>query len=210
MPFSLTNAPATFQRFVQNVLQDFLGEFAVVYIDDILIYSKSAEEHVEHVRRVLEQLKSHNLLAKPSKCEFFVQSVEYLGHIVTSEGVHVDPAKVRVINEWPTLRTKSEVRSFLGLANYYRRFIKNFSELTTPLSALVHDSSPDNPIPWTQIHSDTFSQIKHVLTHAPVLRTYDPKLSTEVVVDATSGHASIGAALMQNDGSGLQIGRAHV
>ena len=122
----------------------------------------------------------------------------------TSEGVHVDPAKVRVINEWPTLRTKSEVRSFLGLANYYRRFIKNFSELTSPLSALVHDSSPDNPIPWTQIHSDTFSQIKHVLTHAPVLRTYDPKLSTEVVVDATSGHASIGAALMQNDGSGLR------
>ena len=112
MPFGLTNAPATFQRFVQHVLRDFLGEFACVYIDDILVYSKTAEDHVHHVRQVLEQLKQHQLLAKPSKCEFFAQEVEYLGHIVTSEGIKVDESKIRVIQDWPVLQKQRYDRSW--------------------------------------------------------------------------------------------------
>jgi hypothetical protein len=204
MPFGLTNAPATFQRFVQHVLRDFLGEFACVYIDDILVYSKTAEDHVHHVRQVLEQLKQHQLLAKPSKCEFFAQEVEYLGHIVTSEGIKVDESKIRVIQDWPVLQTKTEVRSFLGLANYYRRFIPDFSTMTAPLSALVHDSSPEK-VPWLQPQSDAFARVKHALTNAPVLRTYDPSLgATVVVTDASSSHTAIGAALMQDDGKGLR------
>lgn len=203
MPFGLCNAPATFQRFVQNMLHDFLGHFAVVYIDDVLVYSKTADEHVRHVQQVLDKLKENKLLAKPSKCDFFTQKVEYLGHIITPDGIQVDPTKVDAIMQWETPATKTEVRSFLGLANYYRGFIKNFSEITAPLSALVHDDQPD-PVVWTRVEQEAFDRTKRALTTAPVLRTYDPDLTTELVVDASSNHRSIGAALMQNDGNGLR------
>ena len=126
MPFGLQNAPATFQRFVQNLFQNVLGDCVCVYMDDILIFSKTEAEHAAHVRHVLDILKQHKLLAKMSKCEFFVKEVEYLGHVVSEHGVSVDPAKVKAISEWPELRTKTEVQSFLGLANYYCRFIENF------------------------------------------------------------------------------------
>jgi hypothetical protein len=110
MPFGLTNAPATFQRFVQSVLKDFLGDFACVYIDDILIYSNTAEEHVEHVRKVLAVLQEHKLLAKPTKCEWFVRDVEYLGHRISGDGIAVDRTKVQALADWPTPVTKADVR----------------------------------------------------------------------------------------------------
>jgi predicted aspartyl protease len=201
MPFGLQNAPATFQRFVQGLFQHVLGIYVCVYMDDILVFSKTQEEHVEHVRCVLDILKENKLLAKMSKCEFFAKEVEYLGHVVSEHGVSVDPAKVKAIRDWPELRTKTEVRSFLGLANYYRRFIQNFSALTAPLSALVHDDAPD-PILWTPTHSALFAEIKNKLTHAPVLRTFDPDLRCMVVTDASSSHEAIGAVLMQDDGNG--------
>lgn len=204
MPFGLTNAPATFQRFVQRILHDFIGKFACVYMDDMLIYSKTAEDHVSHVRQVLDTLKHHELLAKPSKCEFFTQQVEYLGHIVGGQGVQVDPSKVEAIANWPDLHTKTEVRSFLGLANYYRRFIHDFSSITAPLSALTHDDSPDR-IPWGAPQQMAFAQIKTALTNAPVLRTYDRNLTcTVVITDASSSHTAIGGVLMQDDGHGAR------
>lgn len=204
MPFGLTNAPSTFQRFVQNVLRDFLGMYACVYIDDILIYSRSAEEHVEHVRNVLNALKTHKLLAKPTKCEWFVPSVEYLGHIISGTGVAVDPAKVSVLAEWPIPQTKTDVRSFLGLANYYRRFIPEFADIAAPLNSLVHDKVPEH-IPWHDEHQHAFNTLKHALTHTPVLRTYDRDLKcTVVITDASSSRSAIGAVLMQDDGNGAR------
>ena len=139
-----------------------------------------------------------------SKCAFFAPQVEYLGHIVSAHGVAVDPAKVKAITEWPTLQTKTEVRSFLGLANYYRRFIQNFSAITAPLSALVHDSAPER-VEWTSSLNDAFTRIKQVLTQAPVLRTYDPALKCILVTDASSSHEAIGAVLMQDDGQGPRL-----
>ena len=185
MPFGLTNAPATFQRFVTNILQEYIGDFVCVYMDDILIYSATEHEHVEHVQKVLDVLKHNQLLAKLSKCAFFAPQVEYLGHIVSA------------------LATKTEVRSFLGLANYYRRFIAHFSELTARLHALVHDSAPETVV-WTSAHADAFAVIKRCLTQAPVLRTYDPDLPCVLVTDASESHTAIGAVLMQDDGNGLR------
>ncbi len=199
MPFGLTNAPATFQRFVNHILQDHLGYFVCVYMDDILIYSKTEDEHIWHVQTVLNILRENKLLAKMSKCAFFAPQVEYLGHIVSTHGVAVDPAKVKAITEWPTLQTKTEVSSFLGLANYYRHFIQNFSAITAPLSALVHDSASDR-VEWTPSLNDAFTRIKQVLTQAPVLRTYDPALKCILVTDASSSYEAIGAVLMQDDG----------
>jgi hypothetical protein len=183
MPFGLTNAPATFQGFVNHILQDHLGEFVCVYMDDILIYSKTEDKHICHVQIVLNILREHKLLAKLSKCAFFAPQAEYLGHIVSAHGVTVTAAKVKAITEWPTLQTKTEVRSFLGLANYYWRFIQNFSTITAPLSALVHDSASDH-VEWTPSLNNTFTHIKQFLTQAPVLRTYDPALKCILVTDA--------------------------
>ena len=201
MPFGLTNAPATFQRFVNHILQEYLCDFVCVYMDDILIYSKTEEEHIQHVKKVLDVLREHKLLAKMSKCEFFASQVEYLGHVVSAHGISVDPAKVKAITDWPVLRSKTEVRSFLGLANYYRRFIENFSAITAPLSALVHDSAPEN-VEWSPTLDRAFAKVKYVLTHAPVLRTYDPNLKCILITDASSSHEAIGAVLMQDDGKG--------
>ena len=151
MPFGLTNAPSTFQRFVQSVLHEFLGSFACVYIDDILIYSRTADEHVTHVQAVLNALKANKLLAKPTKCEWFMSSVEYLDHIISGNRVAVDPEKVRTLTDWQSPKTKTDVRSFLRLANYYQRFINNFAEIVAPLNALVHDNIPEH-VPWQDVH----------------------------------------------------------
>ncbi len=138
-----------------------------------------------------------------SKCELFTKEVEYLGHFLSADGIRVDPSKISVIAEWPALRTKTEVRSFLGLANYYRKFINNFSKIAAPLSALTHDNVVE-PVPWGQTEQTAFGELKHALTHAPCLRTYNRNLKcTVVVTDASSSsHEAIGAALMQDDGSG--------
>lgn len=203
MPFGLTNAPATFQRFVQDILHPFLGTFACVYIDDILVYSRTAEEHVEHVRRVLEVLQHHKLLAKPTKCEWFTTEVEYLGHRISGKGIAVDDAKVRVLREWAVPSCKADVRSFLGLANYYRRFIPHFAHITSCLNELMHDKVPD-AIPWEPRHQHAFDTLKTALTNAPVLRTYDRNLKCTVITDASSSRGAIGAVLMQDDGAGAR------
>jgi len=140
MTFGFANAPATFQRFVPKILHPALGKFACVY-------SETAEDHVKHVKKVLQIIKDNKLLAKLSKCEFFTKKVEYLGHVLSADGIRVDPSKIKVIVEWPVLRTKTEVRSFLGLANYYCKFIHNFSHIAAPLSALTHDNDLE-PVPW--------------------------------------------------------------
>src|SRR4051812_32344711 len=128
MPFGLTNAPATFQALMQEVLRPFLDIFVIVYIDDILIYSKNEQEHTEHLRQVLQALRQHKLYGTMTKCKFFKESVEYLGHVISKEGIATDPKKVEIIKTWPKPNNLKELQSFLGLCNYYRRFIADYSK----------------------------------------------------------------------------------
>ena len=135
--FGLTNAPAYFMNMMNKVFMDELDKFVVVFIDDILVYSATAEEHEYHLRTVLEKLAQHQLYAKFSKCEFWLQEVAFLGHVLSAEGVVVDPAKIEAVKEWDQPRNVTEIRSFLGLAGYYRRFIKNFSKIARPMTNLL-------------------------------------------------------------------------
>ncbi|KAI3775098.1 hypothetical protein L1987_49666 [Smallanthus sonchifolius] len=138
MPFGLTNAPAVFMDLMNRVCKPYLEKFVIVFIDDILIYSKTKAEHEQHLRLILELLKKEKLYAKFSKCEFWLKEVQFLGHIVNDKGIHVDPAKIEAVKNWSTPKTPTEIRSFLGLASYYRRFISNFSKIAVPLTALTH------------------------------------------------------------------------
>nr|GEX43120.1 putative reverse transcriptase domain-containing protein [Tanacetum cinerariifolium] len=137
MPFGLTNAPAVFMDLMNRIFHEFLDKFVIVFIDDILVFSKSKEEHEDHLRTVLQTLRHEKLYAKFSKCEFWLSSVAFLGHIVSAEGITMDPAKVEAITKWPRPTSVTEVRSFLGLAGYYRRFVEGFSRLALPLTKLM-------------------------------------------------------------------------
>jgi hypothetical protein len=134
--FGLTNAPATFMCLMNNVLNKFMDKFVLVFIDDILIYSRNREEHEEHLRIILQVLRKHHLYAKFIKCDFFQKQVHYLGHVISKEGVAIDPDKIRYIIECPTPKDVSDIRSFMGLAGYYRRFIKGFSKIGFPITTL--------------------------------------------------------------------------
>ncbi|KAL4013828.1 hypothetical protein IC575_026012 [Cucumis melo] len=142
MSFGLTNAPAVFMDLMNRVFREFLDTFVIVFIDDILIYSKTEAEHEEHLRLVLQTLRENKLYAKFSKCEFWLKQVSFLGHVVSKAGVSVDPAKIEAVTGWTRPSTVSEVRSFLGLAGYYRRFVENFSRIATPLTQLTRKGAP--------------------------------------------------------------------
>ena len=137
MPFGLTNAPAVFMDLMNRVFHDCLDKFLVVFIDDILIYSKTKEENDEHLKFVLQRLREKKLYAKFSKCEFWLDQVSFLGHIVSQKGISVDPSKIEVVIEWPRPTTVKEVRSFLGLARYYMKFVEDFARLTSPFTTLT-------------------------------------------------------------------------
>ncbi|CAM8880536.1 unnamed protein product [Rhodiola kirilowii] len=137
MPFGLTNAPSTFMRFMNHVLRAYIGRFVVVYFDDILIYSKSIDEHIDHIKLVLDVLEREQLYANMDKCSFCTKKVVYLGYVVSRHGIEVDESKVDVIKNWPTPLNMSQVRSFHGLAGFYRRFVKDFSTIAAPLNELT-------------------------------------------------------------------------
>nr|GEX99857.1 putative reverse transcriptase domain-containing protein [Tanacetum cinerariifolium] len=137
MPFGLTNAPAVFMDLMNRVCKPYLGKFVIVFIDDILVYSKDEEEHEKHLKIILEILKKERLYAKFSKCDFWLDSVQFFGHVIDRRGVHVDPAKVKAIKSWVAPTTPIKVRQFLGLARYYRRFIEGFSLISKPLTKLT-------------------------------------------------------------------------
>src|SRR5437762_363442 len=151
MPFGLTNAPATFQTLMNDIFRDLLDICVIVYLDDILIYSKNKEEHEQQLRQVLQRLKDHQLYAKLSKCTFFSSSIEYLGHIADGEGLRPNPQLVQALTDFPQPKTLKELQSFLGLANYYRKFISNFSHIALPLTDDTQNASSSNlrPIEWT-------------------------------------------------------------
>ena len=152
------------------VFMDYLDVFVVIFIDDILIFSKSEAEHEVHLRLVLQRLREHQLYAKFSKCEFWIDEVPFLGHIISKGGIAVDPSKVKDVLEWETPQTVKEVRSFLGLAGYYRRFIENFSKIAKPLTSLLEKNAD---FIWTDERQMAFAELKKRLTTAPVLTLPD-------------------------------------
>ena len=172
MSFGLCNAPATFQRLMNDVLQPFLGKFCAVFIDDVLVYSKNEAEHEQHLRLVLQRLQDNNLYCKLSKCEFAKPEVKYLGHVVSQQGISPDPDKLAAIKDWPVpsgptdKKSKRELMSFLGLANYYRRFVKNFSKIALPLTNLLPD---DVAWTWGDVQQAAFDALKQALTSEPLL-----------------------------------------
>ena len=196
MPFGLTNAPATFQGLMNDIFRPLLDEFVVVYIDDILIYSKTKEEHLQHLRQVLEILRKHQLYAKLSKCNFLQREVAYLGHRINEHGILVDPTKIEAIKKWEKPTTIKEIQSFLGLAGYYRRFIKNYAGIVACLHDLTVTGT--NVIQeWNDNHDTAFETLKEKLTTAPVLRSPDQNLQFVVTTDASD--YAIGAVLSQED-----------
>ncbi|XP_052735054.1 uncharacterized protein LOC108319991 [Vigna angularis] len=192
MPFGVTNTPAVFMDYMNRIFWPYLDKFVVVFIDDILIYSKTQAEHEEHLRAVLSVLREKELYAKLSKCEFWMKEVQFLGHIVSVGGISVDPAKVRAVMEWERPRSVTEVRSFVGLAGYYRRFIEGFSKIVAPLTQLTRK---DQPFAWTDLCEERFQELKVKLTSAPVLIIPDTSKPFEVYCDAS--HQGLGCVLMQ-------------
>jgi hypothetical protein len=136
VPFGLSNAPTIVMCLMNGVFREYLDKFVIVFLDDIIIYSKSEEEHEEHLRMVLQVLREHKLYAKLSKCIFYQKKIHYLGHIISTAWVEVDPKKIEAIRGWPTPKSVTEVRSFMGLSDYYRRFIKGFSRIPSPITSL--------------------------------------------------------------------------
>jgi hypothetical protein len=142
MPFGLTNAPSTFQAVINDVFREYLDDFVMVYIDDILIFSRTAEDHLRHVELILARFRQHQLLTKLSKCEFNRASLPFQSHVVGQDGVEMQPSKVQALDDWPRLTTVTEVQSFLDLANYYRRFIRDFARVSAPISELTKNGVP--------------------------------------------------------------------
>ncbi|KAL0553939.1 hypothetical protein IC582_007843 [Cucumis melo] len=192
MSFGLTNAPAVFMDLMNRVFREFLDTFVIVFIDDILIYSKTEAEHEEHLRMVLQTLRDNKLYAKFSKCEFWLKQVSFLGHVVSKDGVSVDPAKIEAVTGWTRPSTVSEVRSFLGLAGYYRRFVENFSRIATPLTQLTRKGAP---FVWSKACEDSFQTLKQKLVTAPVLTVPDGSGSFVIYSDASK--KGLGCVLMQ-------------
>lgn len=198
-PFGLANAPSTFQKYINWAIREFLDEFASAYIDDVLVFTAgSLPEHRKHVRLILDRLQKAGLHLDIDKCEFEVKSTRYLGFIVEAgKGVRMDPAKVKSIVEWEAPTTVRGVRAFLGFANFYRRFIKNFSKLAAPLTELTRKNQR---FEWTTAADDAFRLLKEMFISAPVLMQFDPDRETVLEVDS-SGYVT-GGLLSQYDDKG--------
>jgi hypothetical protein len=180
MSFGLTNAPAFFMH-LNKVFMDYLDTFVVIFIDDILVYSKSEAEHEKHLKLVLQMLRKHKLYAKLSKCEFWIDEVPFLGHVISKGGIAVDPSKVKDVLDWEVPHTMKEVCSFLGLAGYYRRFIENFSKIAKPLTSLQEKGVDFS---WIDERQMAFDELKKRLTTAPVLTLPDQSKRFTVYCDA--------------------------
>ena len=196
VPFGLTNAPATFQTLMNDIFREQLDKFVLVYIDDILIYSQDLSTHLEHVQDVLQKLREHKLYAKLSKCEFLKETTEYLGFLISKQGIQVDPKKIEAISKWSQPTTVTEVRSFLGLANYYRRFVENFSQIASPITQLLKKGANVTK-EWGEKHQEALEALKEKLSTAPILRSPNPEIEYLVTTDASD--LAVGAVISQED-----------
>jgi hypothetical protein len=191
MAFGLCNAPATFQALMNEVLRPFLRRFVLVFFDDILIYSKSWADHLRHLRAVFTELRRHQLFIKRSKCSFAASSVAYLGHVISADGVAMDPAKVQAIIDWPLPRSARAVRGFLGLAGYYCKFVHNYGTIAAPLTALLKKDG----FAWDEAAAEAFAVLKSAVTTAPVLAM--PDFSKTFTVECDASSHGFGAVLVQ-------------
>jgi hypothetical protein len=182
MPFGLTNAPASFQQLMNEVLREYLDNSVIVYLDDILIFSNTREEHVNHVKSVLSKLRHNRLWAKAEKCKFFQTSVDFLGYIVSTDGISMDPSKVKSILDWPAPKSVKDIQVFLGFANFYRRFIKNYSKITAPLTKLLRKNTK---FQWNDPAQNAFDSLKKSFTSAPILTHFDPGRPIILETDAS-------------------------
>ena len=178
---------------MNRVFHPFLDKFVVVFIDDILVYSRTREEHAEHLRTVLKTLTDHRLYAKLMKCDFWMEKVHFLGHVISAERISVDPGKITAVVDWPRPTNVTEVRSFLGMAGYYRRFVKDFSKIATPLTQLLRKNHKFN---WTEACEASFQELKQKLVTAPVLVI--PEGNEGYVVYSDASRQGLGCVLMQN------------
>src|SRR6185503_18641217 len=179
-----------FQRMMNNIFRPYLDQFVNIYLDDILIFSKTLKEHLEHIKLVLEILRRNQLYGNLKKCDFLKEEIEFLGHIVSKEGIQVDPKKTKTIDEWKPLKDVHDVRSFLGLTNYYKKFIADYAKLTEPLTQLLRK---DAEFQWTKERNDAFEVLKKKLTSAPVLRT--PDFNLEFILTTDASDLAIGQVL---------------
>ena len=192
MPFGLTNAPAIFMDLMNRVFRPYVDQFVVVFIYNILVYSKDRENHDTHLRVMLETLRKEQLYEKLSECEFWLNEVSFLGHIVWKERIRVDPKKIEVVVEWKPPRNVTEVRSFLGLAGYYRRFVKGFSMIAAPMTRLLQKNVK---FEWSEECQRSFDKLKAFLTEAPVLT--QPTCGKEYVIFSDASLNGLGCVLMQ-------------
>ncbi|GJR19892.1 reverse transcriptase domain-containing protein [Tanacetum coccineum] len=194
MPFGLTNAPAVFMDLMNRVCKPYLDKFVIVFIDDILIYSRNKEEHANHLRIILELLRKEKLYAKFSKCDFWIHIVQFLGHLIDNQGLHVDPAKIEAVKNWTSPTTPTEVRQFLGLAGYYRRFIEGFSKIAKPLTKLTQKNKS---YIWGEEQESAFQLLKQKLCEAPILAL--PEGNDNFVVYCDASLQGLGVVLMQRE-----------
>ena len=192
MPFGLTNASSTFMRLMNEVLRPFLGKFVVVYLDDILVYSSNKDDHLNHLQQLFEVLREQKLYGKLEKCTFMQREIGFLGFIISDEGVKVDPSKVEAISSWPVPKTITEVRSFHGLASFYRRFINNFSTLLAPIT----ECTKHGKFQWNEAAQKAFELVKEKMCNTPILALADFTKPFEVECDASG--TGIGAVLIQS------------
>ncbi|KAJ9527894.1 hypothetical protein QJQ45_005531 [Haematococcus lacustris] len=195
--FGLTNAPATFQRVMNEAFAEVINDCALVYLDDILVMSKDSEEHLVHLRRVFDLLRKNKFYAKLSKCEFMQRTLKFLGHIISAQGISVDPCKVTAISEWPVPTSLKTLQSFLGAANYVRKFVHNFSTIAAPLTNLTGPKKESFPWKaWPQAELDAFNALKQAISNVPMLKLPDHSKPFQVHCDASL--EGIGAVLMQD------------
>ncbi|GJZ01081.1 putative nucleotidyltransferase, ribonuclease H [Tanacetum coccineum] len=193
MPFGLTNASAVFMVLMNRVCKPYLDKFVIVFIDNIMIYSKSKEEHGVHMKLILDLLEKEKLFRKFSKCEVWLQEVRFLGHVVNSEGIHVDPSKVEAIKNWKPPKTPIEIRSFLGLVGNFRRFITNFSKISKPLTLLTQK---EKKFKWGDEQENAFQTLKDMLCDDPILTLPEGTYDFVVYYDASNQGAVVFALKM--------------
>ncbi|GBG68149.1 hypothetical protein CBR_g2700 [Chara braunii] len=193
MPFALTNAPATFQRAMNDIFRDILEQYVLVYLDDILVYSRTLEEHLRHLRGVLDRLRRRGFYAKLSKCRFAQHKVDFLGHYVSDQGLHMDDAKITAIAEWPAPTSVKQLRRFLGLTSYYSNFIRGYARYSYVLTSTLLWKNP--PWAWTPLHEDAFRALKKAVTCAPVLHL--PDFDSPFILTTDASDFAVGAVLSQ-------------
>lgn len=192
MPFELSNAPSTFQSAMNNLLQPFLRRFVTVFFDDILVYSSSLSSHLQHLETIFETLQHGEFYLKQSKCSFAQETIEYLGHVVSGKGVTPEPSKIQAMVQWPNPRTAKELRAFLGLTGFYRKFIKGYATIAAPLTSLLCKDA----FTWTTESQEAFTQLKSAMTNAPVLALSNFFEPFVIEIDASA--MAIGTVLTQN------------